>query len=114
MDSVSNIIARTQLFSDLSADQQEQIKTIIQERGFDKGETIFWEGEEGIGFYIVAQGMVKIYKVSSEGKEQILHIYGPGQPFGKCRFSPAGTSPPMPRLWKRAVCSFCRAGHSSN
>ena len=83
MDSISNIIARTQLFSDLSADQQEQIKTIIQERGFDKGETIFWEGEEGIGFYIVAQGMVKIYKVSSEGKEQILHIYGPGQPFGE-------------------------------
>lgn len=83
MDSVTNIIAQTQLFSDLSADQQEQIKAIIQEHSFDKGETIFWEGEEGIGFYIVAQGMVKIYKVSSEGKEQILHIYGPGQPFGE-------------------------------
>jgi len=26
---------------------------------------------------------VKIYKVSWEGKEQILHIFGPGEPFGE-------------------------------
>ena len=26
---------------------------------------------------------VKIFKVSSEGKEQILHILGPGEPFGE-------------------------------
>jgi CRP/FNR family transcriptional regulator, dissimilatory nitrate respiration regulator len=83
VDSVKRIIAQTPLFSDLSADEQDQIETIIQEKGFGKGETIFWEGDEAIGFYIIAQGMVKIYKVSSEGKEQILHIYGPGQPFGE-------------------------------
>jgi len=29
------------------------------------------------------KGLVKIFKVSSEGKEQILHILGPGEPFGE-------------------------------
>jgi CRP-like cAMP-binding protein len=42
------------------------------------------EGDEAAnGFYIVADGQVKIYKTSLEGKEQILHIYGPGNPFGE-------------------------------
>ena len=44
---------------------------------------IFSEGDEGYGFYVVAKGMVKIYKVSPEGKEQILHIFGQGEPFGE-------------------------------
>ena len=35
------------------------------------------------GFYIVADGQVKIYKLSPEGKEQILHVYGTGSPFGE-------------------------------
>ncbi len=26
---------------------------------------------------------MKVFKVSTEGKEQILHIFGPGQPFGE-------------------------------
>ena len=50
---------------------------------YDKGKTIFLEGDEGNGFYVVADGRVKIYKVSLEGKEHILHIYGPGNPFGE-------------------------------
>jgi CRP/FNR family transcriptional regulator len=50
---------------------------------FDRNAPIFWEGDEGNGFYIVSTGRIKIFKVSPEGKEQILHIYGPGQPFGE-------------------------------
>ena len=32
---------------------------------------------------MVVSGKVKIFKVSMEGKEQILHIFGPGEPFGE-------------------------------
>jgi CRP/FNR family transcriptional regulator len=28
-------------------------------------------------------GRVKIFKLSADGKEQILHIFGPGEPFGE-------------------------------
>lgn len=44
---------------------------------------IFHEGDPARGFYIVETGKVKIFKLSLEGKEQILHIYGPGKPFGE-------------------------------
>ena len=46
-------------------------------------ELIFSEGDEGNGFYIVAQRKVKIYKISMEGKKQILHIFGSGELFGE-------------------------------
>ncbi|GAH24121.1 unnamed protein product, partial [marine sediment metagenome] len=56
---------------------------IAIDKFYDKGKTIFLEGDDCNGFYIVAAGKVKIYKVSFEGKEQIFHIYGPGNPFGE-------------------------------
>ena len=49
----------------------------------NKGELIFQEGDSGEGFYIVAAGKIKVFKMSFEGKEQILHIYGPGHIFGE-------------------------------
>ncbi|MCG8551583.1 MAG: Crp/Fnr family transcriptional regulator [Desulfobacterales bacterium] len=49
----------------------------------NKGELIFQEGDRAQGFYIVAQGKIKVFKMSFEGKEQILHIYGPGHTFGE-------------------------------
>ena len=49
----------------------------------NKGEIIFQEGDRGKGFYIVAEGQIKVFKISFEGKEQILHIYGPGHIFGE-------------------------------
>jgi CRP/FNR family transcriptional regulator len=54
-----------------------------RDRFYAKGRSIFMEGDLGDGFYIVADGKVKIFKISAEGKEQILHIYGPGHPFGE-------------------------------
>lgn len=49
----------------------------------NKGEIIFQEGDTAQGFYIVAAGKIKVFKISFEGKEQILHIYGPGHIFGE-------------------------------
>ena len=44
---------------------------------------IFHEGDKGDGFYMVEKGRIKVFKLSAEGKEQILHIYGPGHTFGE-------------------------------
>jgi CRP/FNR family transcriptional regulator len=83
MDKLLDLISRTPLFGDLEPDQLAQVGRIARIKEFRRLETIFMEGDPGTGFYVVVQGKVKIYKVSSEGKEQILHIYGPGHPFGE-------------------------------
>ena len=83
MDKMLNIISSIPLFNGLPEDQIVAIKKIAVEKKINKGEIIFSEGDEGNGFFVVADGRVKVFKVSTEGKEQILHIFGPGQPFGE-------------------------------
>jgi CRP/FNR family transcriptional regulator, dissimilatory nitrate respiration regulator len=83
MDKIINIISTIPLFNGLPEDQIAAIGKIAVEKRINKGEIIFSEGDEGIGFFIIAEGRVKVFKVSTEGKEQILHIFGPGQPFGE-------------------------------
>ncbi|MCK5508655.1 MAG: Crp/Fnr family transcriptional regulator [Desulfobacterales bacterium] len=83
MENFLSVISSIPLFKGLPQNQLEKIEKIAVKRKFEKEELIFSEGDEGDGFYIVAKGMVKIYKVSLEGKEQILHIFGQGEPFGE-------------------------------
>ncbi len=44
---------------------------------YEKGKDIFLEGEKPVGMFVVAEGEVKIYKYSAEGREQILAIEKP-------------------------------------
>ena len=83
MDKILNIISTIPLFNGLPDDQMVAIRKIALEKEFNKGEIIFSEGDEGNGFFVIAEGRVKVFKLSTEGKEQILHIFGPGQPFGE-------------------------------
>ncbi len=83
MDSILNIIKSTPLFDGLDSNYLEDIASIAHRKSCKKGETIFNEGDEGNGFYVVEKGTIKISKTSFGGKEQILHIYGPGKPFGE-------------------------------
>ena len=76
-------LSQVDLFSGLPSEQLEEIARIVTDKEYKKGQLIFSEGDEGTGFHIVISGRVKVYKVSPEGKEQIMHIFGPGQPFAE-------------------------------
>jgi len=77
------LIGTSFLFGGLPEGQLEAVARIAVEKKFEKGASVFHEGEPGNGFYMVAEGKVKIFKMSWAGKEQILHIFGPGEPFGE-------------------------------
>jgi CRP/FNR family transcriptional regulator len=83
MDNNLSILLNIPSFKGLSEDQVKQIGRIAVEKNYIKGKIIFIEGDEGNGFYIVVKGRAKVFKVSPEGKEHILHIVGPGETFGQ-------------------------------
>ncbi len=83
MDKISDILSVIQLFNGLSRGQLAEIGSIAAEKNFSRGEVIFTEGDDGTGFYVVVEGSVKVYKLSPDGKEKILHIFSKGQPFGE-------------------------------
>lgn len=76
-------IRQSSLFQGLSDEQIGDIGNISFEKSYGRGEHVFFEGDDGDGLYVVASGKVKIYKMSPAGKEQILHIFGPGETFGE-------------------------------
>jgi len=77
------ILAATPLFKGLPKNYLEDVRRIAMGKDFKKGEAIFFEGDEADGFYVVVAGRVKVFKLSLDGKEQIFHILGPGEPFGE-------------------------------
>lgn len=83
MKKILDIISATPLFKGLPEDQLRQVEQIAVNKYFKKGESIFIEADNASGFFIIVDGRIKIYKISPEGKEQILHIFGPGEPFGE-------------------------------
>lgn len=75
----TKLVAQCGLFEGLPAEQLAEIEQITSKKQFEKGETLFFEGDEGEGFYMLVSGKVKIFKISPGGKEYILHICHPGE-----------------------------------
>ena len=69
---IREAIGSSALFNGLPPEQIDRIVRIVVKKHFNRGETIFFEGDNGTGFYMVDNGKVKIYKMSLSGKEQIL------------------------------------------
>lgn len=71
------------IFASLTDDDLSRISTMIKHRKFAKGQALILEGEQSDTMYIIQNGHVKISKLTSEGKEQILHILRNGDFFGE-------------------------------
>ena len=71
------------LFRGLTEKQLDLMAEVFPRKRYDPSQIIFSEGEPAAGFYILLSGRLKIYKLSLEGKEQILHIIEPGEPFAE-------------------------------
>jgi CRP/FNR family transcriptional regulator len=80
---LKEFLGNTQMFRSLPLDQLESLAKIAQLKTYRKGETIFWEGDEGTGFFVVKTGRVKVFKLSADGKEQILHLFAVGEHFAE-------------------------------
>ncbi|MBN2807960.1 MAG: Crp/Fnr family transcriptional regulator [Deltaproteobacteria bacterium] len=76
-------LGRTSLFAGMAEAHLRELSGIAMVVSYRKRTTIFSAGDQGNGFYLVKEGKVKIYMISPEGKEQILHIFGSGEPFGE-------------------------------
>ena len=82
MKKARDILIRSQLFGGLPEEHITEIEKIAVDRYFNKGDIIFYDGDEGSGFYLVVAGNVSVYKLSPDGKEQILHIVKEGDTIG--------------------------------
>jgi len=86
-------LKRILYFSDLGLAEIESIKEFIFEKIVDRAEMVLLEGESAENLYFVASGVVKVFKTSVEGKEQILSIVRPGESFNDVPIFDGGLNP---------------------
>jgi CRP/FNR family transcriptional regulator len=74
---------RVPIFSNLEEHELQQVVALIRRKRYQKGENLLFEWGELQGLVIINQGKAKAYSNTLEGKEQILHIFYPGDFFGE-------------------------------
>jgi CRP-like cAMP-binding protein len=77
----AGLLARIPLFAGLARVALDALAENVHERSYQRGEILFREGEPGSASYVVHEGRVKVYQLSPAGHEQILGLFGPGEPF---------------------------------
>ena len=79
---VAEALRTAALYRGLSPDDRQRLAEVSLVRSWEKGETIFSEGDPSDFLLTVLVGRVKIVKLQPSGKEVILEIFGPGDPVG--------------------------------
>ena len=80
---ISDNLKKVYIFSGLNEEELERLSKISRQKTYNKGEIIFFDTEPYMGFYITLTGLVKIYKISKDGKEHILHLISPFNTFAE-------------------------------
>ena len=93
MVSIKSYVTSIIYFEGITRDELEYIieNSILQT--FSANEVIFLEGNPAEGLWIVEAGRVKIFKLSPDGNEHILHLLGPGKTFNDIGALDGGNNP---------------------
>jgi CRP-like cAMP-binding protein len=87
------VLRKAPLFASLTEDEMRALQIRITNRTYRRGEILFSEGDPCRGLFVVGRGKVRIYKVSSSGREQVLSMEGPGSSFAEVPVFDGGNYP---------------------
>ena len=86
-------LRRLPLFANFSDDALSRTARVARARTYAPGETILWKGSPCQAVYFIAEGQVRVYRLSPAGREQVLVRLGPGQAFNTAPpFQPHGVN----------------------
>ena len=87
---VDPVLANVPLFAALDADGASALLASMVEIHVAKGQTVFVEGDEGESLYVIRTGKIKLGHASTDGRETLLAVLGPGEMFGELSFFDPG------------------------
>ena len=88
-----NLLRRVPYFAGLPDDLLAALAAVVASRRFARGQMVFLEGDPCAGLFIVAEGEVKVFKLSPQGREQIVHQLTPGGTFNDVAVLDGGPNP---------------------
>ncbi|OUN00953.1 MAG: hypothetical protein BAA04_07345 [Firmicutes bacterium ZCTH02-B6] len=102
------ILQRIPFFAELEPSELEAMSEAVVIARYRKNQVLFVEGEPSHSLYLICSGRVKVYRVSADGREQILHLLGDGDPVAVVPFFDGGAYPANAEVLTDAEIAFIR------
>jgi CRP/FNR family transcriptional regulator len=90
---VEDVLRNTPYFADLEQAQLSAIARAVVHRSYRRGDFVFHEGDTCEGLYVVKSGRARVYKISADGREQVLLVAEPGETFNEVAVFDGGPNP---------------------
>lgn len=80
---ILGFIDRSDFYQGVSLENKKLLSDICIPKNLAKKEVLFYEGDQGNSFFFLASGAVGLYKGAENGKEIVIKIIQPGEPFAE-------------------------------
>ena len=77
------LVKNSVLFRSLPEPLVETLLANAHARDYDRGATVFLQGERAKAIYVVAEGWVKLYRIAPSGAEAVVNVFTKGASFGE-------------------------------
>jgi CRP/FNR family cyclic AMP-dependent transcriptional regulator len=92
-DNIESVLRKTPIFASLTEEEMRALRSRVSHKHFHRGELLFNEGDACQGLFLVASGKIRIFKMSSAGREQVLSVEAPGSSFAELPVFDGGNYP---------------------
>ncbi|MEI6278648.1 MAG: Crp/Fnr family transcriptional regulator [Verrucomicrobiae bacterium] len=76
-------LRRTPVFAGLPEEDLAMIADLSILKTYRKGEYVFRQRDPAHGFFIVRRGIINVHRVGADGREQVIHLFRPGESFAE-------------------------------
>jgi len=80
---IEEVLSKVPAFANLAPRELKEVAAIVHKREYRSGEPVFYQGDPGLGMYIVKDGEVSIVIQGKDGNERELALFSDGDFFGE-------------------------------
>lgn len=102
----TEVLSQIPLLAGLEPAELESLAARAVERRFEPEESLFWEGDECQGMFLLVEGAVKIFKTSATGREMMLDLVTAPSSVAELPLFDKGPYPASVRAVKPSVALF--------
>ncbi|MBI3546919.1 MAG: Crp/Fnr family transcriptional regulator [Gammaproteobacteria bacterium] len=101
----------TNPFDGLECDAVRKLGEIVVEKRLEIGATIFSAKEKAEYVYLIREGRIKLFRITEDGRENVVALLGPGDIFGELTLGKDLTHSVFARVFEPAwLCILTRSG----
>ena len=88
-----SILQSTPFFKAMPAEDALSLTGNRSPQAYEKGMTLFRQGEPASAFFVVLSGWVKLYRITQDGHEVVIHVFTKGDTFAEAAMFLGGRYP---------------------